>query len=284
MAAVSSTLGLETGEGLSWHRNAPAWRRWRAGYASQTGPATELLARSAAIRDGMCVLDVASGAGEPALFLAHANPHAQVIASDRASALLDLIHEQAKLRSLTNLSVVQADSQSLPYPEAHFDRVTSRFGIEYSADLAPTLAELRRVLKPGGLLVVVALANPEQPFLAAWLGVLRRHSRLPPAPAELPGPLRLARPGAARTALEQAGFSAIEEQFHRLAWCWPGPPAEVWEAWQELAPDLMDRLFGAIPRAMHAQVHLEILDAFGRGFDGRQVVLDAEVHLATATR
>ena len=123
------------------------------------------------------LLDVASGTGDLALKLQQTCPDCEVIASDFCPEML--VHA-------TNRGVKQtlvADALALPFPDDGFDVVTVAFGLRNMADYPKALAEMHRVLKPGGHLVILDFSLPNGilrgpyrfylhhilPRLAGWL-------------------------------------------------------------------------------------------------------------------
>ena len=100
------------------------------------------------------VLDVASGTGDLALEIQRQCPACEVIASDFCAEML----AHAARRGVQHTLV--ADALNLPFPDAGFDAVTVAFGLRNMADYPAALREMRRVLKPGGRLVILDFALP----------------------------------------------------------------------------------------------------------------------------
>ena len=99
------------------------------------------------------VLDIATGAGHMAFSLA---PYVQqVVATDITMQMLERTAVGAQERGLRNVIVETADAENLPFPAARFDLVTCRIAAHHFPDVDRFVAEAARVLKPGGLLVVV---------------------------------------------------------------------------------------------------------------------------------
>lgn len=63
-----------------------------------------------------------------------------------------------------NLDFVQADAEQLPYPDDYFDRVTIAFGLRNVTRKERALAEMRRVIKPGGRVLVLEFSQPMAPL------------------------------------------------------------------------------------------------------------------------
>lgn len=100
------------------------------------------------------VLDVASGTGDLALTLQSVCPDCEVIASDFCPEML----AHAARRGVRHTLV--ADALALPFPDDDFDVVTVAFGLRNMADYPQAITEMRRVLKPGGHLVILDFSLP----------------------------------------------------------------------------------------------------------------------------
>jgi ubiquinone/menaquinone biosynthesis C-methylase UbiE len=128
-----------------------AWQRWSAKQLAQYRDAAALLLEAAGVRPGCDVLDLASGTGDPATAIAETvGPSGRVTATDLSAEMVAVCAANLRGQGFTNAEVFQADVQSLPFPDGRFDCVTSKLGAMYFVDLPRALAEIRRVLKPGG--------------------------------------------------------------------------------------------------------------------------------------
>jgi demethylmenaquinone methyltransferase/2-methoxy-6-polyprenyl-1,4-benzoquinol methylase len=168
------------------------------------------LTADAAVRPGDRVLDACCGTGDLAL--------AGVRAGGRVTGLdfSDRMLERAR-RKAPELEWLHGDLLELPFPDASFDAATVGFGVRNVADLPRALAELRRVLRPGGRLGVLEITTPRgvlRPFYRLWFDrivpVLGRrltggsaYAYLPASVRRFPGPEELARH------MEEAGFGAV---------------------------------------------------------------------------
>jgi ubiquinone/menaquinone biosynthesis C-methylase UbiE len=99
------------------------------------------------------VLDVATGGGHVAYTFA---PHvARVWATDITQEMLDMVKGEAAKRDLANVRTAYAKAEALPFEDASFDLVTCRIAPHHFDSIPEFLAEVRRVLKPGGLMALV---------------------------------------------------------------------------------------------------------------------------------
>lgn len=109
------------------------------------------LAALAALAEGQAgarVLDLGCGGGHVAYAVA---PHvAEVVACDLSRQMLDVVAQSARDRGLTNLQTVEAAAEDLPFADASFDVVLSRYSAHHWRDFAAGLRQAARVLRPGG--------------------------------------------------------------------------------------------------------------------------------------
>jgi SAM-dependent methyltransferase len=260
-----------------------AWRRWREPFAVQTEALTSALLDAAEIEQGQRVLDLASGAGEPALTLARrVGPSGRVVATDLSPGWLAIIEDAALSECLGNIELSVADAHALPFADASFDRVTSRLGVMFFADLQRALAECRRVLVPDGRIAFLVWGEGEKnAFFAATMRALAARVELPiPAPGA-PGPLRFAAEGSLARELEQAGFREIDERRMVVPLPWPGPPEQLWQHFREIVAPLRPVIDGLTPADRDA-VAAEVIATYAAAYDGTRVELTAEVVVVTA--
>ena len=181
-------------------RAITGWRTWNETWSRGTRPLSDRLIQAAHLAPGLRVLDVGSGTGDPALTIAGlVGPTGGVVASDPSPGMLKTAEEQAERDGLANLTFRQADVAALPFPDASFDRVTCRLGAMYFLDPVAGLAEMRRVLKPGGRAAVLVWGDPAHAnYAAAFFGPILGRMALPAPEPGAPHPYRFATPGTLR--------------------------------------------------------------------------------------
>jgi demethylmenaquinone methyltransferase / 2-methoxy-6-polyprenyl-1,4-benzoquinol methylase len=179
----------------------------------------------AAVGPGSRVLDVATGTGDLALELARrVGPRGEVVGSDFAEAMLDRARAKA---ARADAGVVRprfewADAMSLPYEEDSFDAATVGFGARNFEDLARGLAEMVRVTRPGGRVVVLEITNPTRAPLSLFYGFwFDRAVPLLGRLAGLLGALASRVRGRQRDASIAAAYSYLPSSVKRF----PGPAA-----------------------------------------------------------
>ena len=119
------------------------------------------------LRPGQRALDVAGGTGDLARGMAaQVGEQGLVVLSDINGAML--AHGRNRLIDaglLRGVAYVQANAERLPFPDSTFDCVTIGFGLRNVTDKAAALASMRRVLRPGGQLLVLEFSQPVAPGL-----------------------------------------------------------------------------------------------------------------------
>lgn len=104
-------------------------------------------------------LDVATGAGHTAAVFA---PHvARIVASDLTPEMLEQAKKLAGEKGLSNMETAIADAEALPFPDMSFDLVTCRIAPHHFPSIEKFLAEVHRVLKPGGTFALVDNVSPD---------------------------------------------------------------------------------------------------------------------------
>jgi len=263
MEGPSDAPGSPANE-ATWRNTAltEAWRRWTPKQTVLLEESTRAMIRAGGIERGMQILDLASGPGNPALQLAAAvAPDGLVTATDVSADMVASAEENARRAGLANMRFRQVDAQAIPFEPASFDVVTCRFGIMYFPDVDRALREVHRVCRPGGRVVFVSWGHEAQPYFASTHGVVAKHMRVPLSPGA-PNTFAFARPGSLGEALARAGFDQIQEQALTIEMVWPGPPAELWQFFQEVTasfaemkrnlPDDWDRISGEAEAALSA--------------------------------
>ena len=122
----------------------------------------------AAIRPGMKVLDIAGGTGDLAnAFAKRAGPTGEVWLTDINDSMLRVGRDRLTDAGLLVPTAV-CDAERLPFPTGHFDRVSVAFGLRNMTHKDRALAEMTRVLKPGGKLLVLEFSRVAKPLAPAY--------------------------------------------------------------------------------------------------------------------
>ena len=179
-------------------------------YAAQAGGnVAELMAHAIGDAGKGAVLDVACGPG--AVTAAVAERATSVTAFDATPAMLEKARQRCAKAGLDNVTFEQGDAAAMPFDDGRFDGVVTRLAIHHFPDPAKILAEISRVLRPGGTLVVADVISSEDAAEAALhnaIEIIRDPSHIRMLPAtEL------------TAAIAGAGFEIANE--------------ETWDKWRE---------------------------------------------------
>jgi demethylmenaquinone methyltransferase / 2-methoxy-6-polyprenyl-1,4-benzoquinol methylase len=162
----------------------------------------------AEVGPGSDALDVCCGTGDLALELRRRiGPDGRVVGCDFSEPMLELARAKSVQRWATHVRFEYADALELPYEDEYFDAVTVGFGVRNLSDLDRGLAEMVRVLKPRGRLVILEITQPRRlplslfyslwfdrvvPLLGALAGDRGAYTYLPESVRSFPSPRALA--------------------------------------------------------------------------------------------
>jgi demethylmenaquinone methyltransferase / 2-methoxy-6-polyprenyl-1,4-benzoquinol methylase len=144
--------------------------------------------RALELRPGARVLDVATGTSDLAILVAEMHPDARVSGVDTSERMLHIGRAKVLARGLdARVELHAGDAQSLAWPDATFDGALVAFGIRNVPDRPRALAEMVRVVRPGGRIVVLELSEPRGRGGVAALARWHIHSVVPAIGAVLSG-------------------------------------------------------------------------------------------------
>jgi ubiquinone/menaquinone biosynthesis C-methylase UbiE len=259
-----------------------AGERFKRQSAEMGSAVTEAIVEEARVLPGMKILDVACGSGEPSISIAALlKGRGEVVGVDMAAEPLKVARVRAEKRGLENVEYIQADVHALPFGDNSFDRVTSRLGVMFFGDLGKALGEMRRVLKPGGRVALLAWGAMEQPYFETTIGTARRVRPELEVPAGARQMFKFGVQGTLALALREAGFEEAEDRVRSLCWDWHGSAGELWNYFRAITVPfraLLEKVEG------DGAVDAAVLGALGERFDGEYVRLDAQMVVATAVK
>jgi SAM-dependent methyltransferase len=197
-----------------WEEAAPGWVRRREAIHQLGAPVSRWMLDAISLKPGERVLELAAGLGETGMLAADlVAPTGGVIISDQADAMLDGARARAGELGLANVEFQVLGAEWIDLPLASVDAVLCRWGYMLLADPSASLAETRRVLRPGGRVsLAVWDAAEHNPWATLpMLELMDRGLAGPRAPGE-PGPFALGDAERVRALLERAGFAEIDVQ------------------------------------------------------------------------
>jgi SAM-dependent methyltransferase len=177
-----------------WETVAPAWGEHVA-YADARGAGVaERMLALAAPQAGEDVLELACGPG--GLGLAAAARGARVVLSDVAPGMTEIAAARAAELSLANVTTRVIDFERMDEPDERYDVVLCREGLMFATDPPRAVAEIRRVLRPGGRFAI-AVWGPRRrnPWLGVVFDAAAEQLGRPVPPPGIPGPFSLSDAG-----------------------------------------------------------------------------------------
>ncbi|HKP11707.1 MAG TPA: ubiquinone/menaquinone biosynthesis methyltransferase [Blastocatellia bacterium] len=122
---------------------------------------------------GETTLDIACGTGDIAFMTAERLTAGRAIGLDITQAMLEIAERKRRERGVTNACFHRGDIMRMPFADEAFDCVTGGYALRNVPDVAGALAEIKRVLKPGGRLLSLDFGHPPNPlYRRAYLGYL----------------------------------------------------------------------------------------------------------------
>ena len=223
-----------------WDASAPGWKKWERQFIHTLQPLTDLLVKSAGIKPGYSVLDLACGTGEPGLTIAKiVGPSGTVVGVDLAPGMLAVARERMTSQGLKNVTFQLNEHDDLPMlQDGSFDVAVCRLGLMFMPDPVRMLKAIRRVLKPGGRASAVVWGPPEKaPFFSVPMKSVAKH--LPDIKPVLPGtpggPFGIPSQEMLGRIFTKAGFSNFKSQTAEVTVFDAKNPEEYWEASTETA-------------------------------------------------
>ncbi|SFB12334.1 Ubiquinone/menaquinone biosynthesis C-methylase UbiE [Amycolatopsis marina] len=264
-----------------------AWDRLATRFDQFVTPESMMLAEKALrhidLRPGTRLLDV--GAGSGALSIPAARMGAHVLATDLAPTMIDRLNERARAEGLANLEGRVMDGQALGLGDDTFDVAVSVNGVSLFPDLVRGLAELVRVTRTGGRVVIVAFGPLHKAefiafFMAAMKATVPGFTPLPADPPPLP--FQVADPAVLSARLSEADLRDVEVK--SVTWDMPIDSAEhFWNLFTSSNP-IGAQLVAELPDELRIEV-LQVLDGMlhERSGGGRGAVLHAGVNIGIGT-
>jgi ubiquinone/menaquinone biosynthesis C-methylase UbiE len=257
--------------GDQWEAMAPRWERGRELLWRSTRPVSEWLVEHLDPQPWQIVLELAAGTGETGFLAAgRLGSGGRLITSDREPGMVEAAERLAAQLGVTNAQFRVLDADRIDLPDATADGVLCRFGYLLHGDPPPALAEIRRVLRPGGRLAFSVWAARElNPWMTVPADVMVERGHLEP---RTEAQIRLSarrNPESIRALLAGAGFSDPEIEEMPVAYRFADAD-ELWFFVSELRGPIALAL-EKLPESERTEIRAEIEARATRTADGLEL-------------
>lgn len=194
-----------------WAGLAPAWSGYADEVDCRAAAITDRMLRPLRIQDGDHVLELASGPGGAGMAAAKLVGHdGEVVISDVVPGMVEIAHDRAATRGLTNVRTEVLDLEDIAEPDGAFDVVLCREGLMFALEPDQAAREIHRVLRPAGR-VSVSVWGPRQanPWLGLLLDAIAEVTGVVVPPPGMPGPFALSDAERLRRIFADARFGEI---------------------------------------------------------------------------
>ena len=267
-----------------WNRVAGGWEKWDRFFDEQMAFLNHRLIADARVRSGMCVLDLGSGTGYPALLAAQTvGTTGSVTGIDLAEQMLDAARRKAASLKLSNTTFRTGDVTTLPFEAASFDAVTTRFCLMFLPEIPKAVAEIARTLKPNTWLAAAVWSAPDKnPYLKIPIDIIKQFIEIPPPDPTAPGIFRLAKPGELAGMLQQAGLTDIAEQ-EFLGDVRFDSADEYFSSLMDIAAPIQN-LWAKLPPTQQTEARGNIIQTAGQYRKGSVIALPIAVRMVSARK
>ncbi len=202
---------MSTAESQSalWTKGAADWANVQEGMVS---PLYQTVLARLQPKEGDQLLDIGCGAG---MFCQMAAAQGALVSGiDATEALIKIARRRTRHGDFR-----VGDMEELPFDEAGFGFVTAFNSVQFAESPLNALRQIRRVLKPDGVLAIAIWGGPQQAEAAVCLKALA--ALVPPAPANAPGPFTLSGSEVLESLVAQSGFESFRKDEVDCLWSYP---------------------------------------------------------------
>ena len=275
---------------MEWNAAAPGLKKnYGKDMLKWMGPVSDQLIRSTGITSGQTVLDVATGAGEPALTIAKVvGPRGRVIGVDLSPEMLGLANERAVSQSITNVvfQVVKDETLSM-FHDNTFDSVVCRNGLMFMPDPVKALKAFLRVLKPKGKASVTVPGSPDKaPVMEVVMKTVSKHvpDMKLPTPGTPGGPFSIPSVDILSDYFLKAGFSDFNAEKIEVTAAHTDTAEELWQGMTEVIGFLVI-LLSKLPNEKKLAIKNDAIESLRKIFpSGGPVKSTGELILGTGTK
>jgi SAM-dependent methyltransferase len=199
-----------------WEAVAPAWGAHADYIDARAAGLTAALLEACRLHTGGRVLELACGAGGAGITAAAlVAPGGEVLLSDVSEQMVAIAAARASARGVTNARARRIDAEDIDEPDGSFDAVLCREGLMFTVDPARAVAQIHRVLRPGGRVAAAVWGPPAaNPWMRLVLETVAAELGAPAAPPGMPGPFSLSDADGLATLFTSAGFADVAVREH----------------------------------------------------------------------
>lgn len=195
-----------------WESAAPGWAKWEHILAPNLLPATDIMFESVGISNGMCVLDLACGAGSTAIPAAkRVGVQGSVIGCDISGEMLKFLDENAKAKDVSNIETLCCAAEDIEHTDYVFDAAICQTGLMLFNAPQRALGGVKTRLRSGAKISAIVFSEPQNnPFASQPMAIALKHAGKQPPEPGTPGLFALSRQDVLRNLFERAGYQDIE--------------------------------------------------------------------------
>jgi SAM-dependent methyltransferase len=236
---------------------------------------------------GQRILDLAAGPGETGFkVLPLIQPGGELLSTDAAPEMVEVARRRAATLGLKGIEFAVEDAANLTLHDDSVDGIICRFGVMLVPDMEGAAAEIARILRPDGRVVLAVWASSRvNPWITAGGRAALDLGFTDPPDYDAPGPFRLSEPALLRSVIEGGGLEV--ELIEEVAVTWEAESAEAW--WNatrdtsRMLATLLERLTPAEVAALRERAQ-ELLQEFAAPDGSLSVPGIARVVLAVPAR
>jgi SAM-dependent methyltransferase len=267
-----------------WAGVAPSWEHYADDADARGAVVAARMVDAVGLSPGARVLELACGPGGVGILAARrVGAGGHVVVSDVVPAMVDTATERARALGLTNVSGAVRDLEAIDEPDGTFDAVLCREGLMFALDHERAVAEIGRVLRPGGRVAAAVWGPREQnPWLAVVLDALGAVVGMQLPPPGIPGPFALGDADALTALFAGAPFTDVRVEPVDVPM--GAPSFDTWWTRTTALAGPVAQIIAGLDDAQRASLDADLRAEVAPYERGGRIRLPGVAHLLSATR